>query len=85
MQYNCVSDIIKLGVYFTSPSATTPTSRSVNIEVTVGPIVAVFLFLVLLLLILLILVALKRNNRQNAVGAAPSEVELHKQERYSLH
>lgn len=76
---------MKLSVYFTSPSATTSASPPVKIEVTVGPIVAVFLFLVLLLLILLILVALKRNNRQNAVGAAPSEVELHKQERYSLH
>ena len=59
---------MKLGVYFTPPSATTSTSPPVNIEVTAGPIVAVFLFLVLLLLILLILVALKEVTDKTQLG-----------------
>lgn len=67
---------------YISLSATTLTTTfpPVNIGVTVASIVPV-LFLILLLILILIVVAVMKKNRKNAVGAAPSEVELHSHEK----
>lgn len=88
LQYNYewYNDIVKTEVHFghyISLSATTLTTTStLPPEVTVASIVPVLFLLLLLILIPLIVVAVMRKNRKNAVGAAPSEVELHSHERW---